>query len=140
MVSAQGIATDRDKIEVIKKWPVLTNVMEAQKFLGFMGYYQQFIPNFTQVAHLHESTLGENAGKKKAAIRWNDRCQQGFDNLKRLCTTVSILAYADFTQPFNLHTDACGSGQGAVLHQTCEDGTDVVIANGSRSLMKAESH
>ena len=32
-----------------------------------------------------------------------------------------ILAYADFTQPFKLHTDACGSGLGAVLYQTYND-------------------
>ena len=83
--------------------------------------------------------LGENAGKKKAAIQWDNRCQQAFDDLKRLSTAMPILAYADFTQPFKLHTDAYGSGLGAVLYQTCEDGTDAVIAYASRSLTKAES-
>ena len=73
-----------------------------------------------QVAQpLHELTLGENTGKKKAAIQWNSKCQQTFDDLKRLCTTVPILVYADFTWPFKLHTDACGSGLGAVLYQSC---------------------
>ena len=50
-----------------------------------------------------------------------------------------ILAYVDFTKPFKLHTDVCGSGLGAVLYQTHEDGTDAVIAYASRSLSKAES-
>ena len=67
-------------------------------------------------------------------------CQQAFDNLKRMCTTMPILSYADFTQPFKLHTDACGSGLGAVLYQTHEDGTNAVTAYASRSLTKAESH
>ena len=44
---------------------------------------------------LHELTLGENAGKEKAAIQWDDRCQQAFNDLRRLCTTPPILAYAD---------------------------------------------
>ena len=72
-----------------------------------------------QVAQpLHELTSGENAGKKKAAIKWDSWCQQAFNDLKRLCTMAPILAYADFTKPFKLHTDAYGSGLGAVLYQT----------------------
>ena len=51
-----------------------------------------------------------------------------------------ILAYADFTQPFKLHTNACGSGLGAVLYQTHECGMDAVIVYSSRSLTKAKSH
>ena len=94
-----------------------------------------------QVAQpLHELPSGENAGKKKAAIQWNRKYQQAFDDLKRLCTIAPILAYADFTKPFNLHTDGCGSGLGGVLYQTHEDGTDAVIAYASRSLSKAESN
>ena len=141
VISAQGVATDEGKIETIKKWPTPTNITEVQSFLGFIRYYCQFIPKFEQVAQsLHELPLGENAGKKKTAIQWDSRCQQDFDNLERWCTTVPILAYADFTWTFKLHTDACGSGLGAVLYQTCEDGTDAVIAYASRSLSKAESH
>ena len=141
IISAQGIATDEGKIEVTKRWPVLTNIMEVQSFLGFTGYYQGFIPKFMQVVQpLHKLTSGENAGKKKVAIQWNNRWQQAFDDLKRLCTTTPILTYVDFTQPSKLHTDACGSGLGAVLHQTHKDGTDAVISYTSRSLTKAKSH
>ena len=49
---------------------------------------------------LYKLTLGENTSKKKAAIQWDNMCQQAFEDLKRLCTTAPILAYADFTQPF----------------------------------------
>ena len=106
-----------------------------------MGYYCRFIPKFVQVAHpLHKLTSGENAGKKKAAIKWDSKCQQAFDDLKTLCTMAPILAYANFAKPFKLHTDACGTGLGAVLYQTQEDGTEAVIAYTSRSLNKAESH
>ena len=75
-----------------------------------------------------------------AAIKWDSRCQQVFDDLKRLCTMAPILAHADFTKPFKLHTDACVTGLGAVLYQTQEDGTKAVIAYTSRSLSKAKSH
>ena len=141
VISAKGVATDEGKIEAIKNWPTPTTVTEVRGFLGFMGYYCRFIPKFVQVAWpLHKLTSGENAGKKKAAIKWDSRCQQAFDDLKALCTTVPILAYTDFSKPFKLHIDACGMGLGAVLYQTWEDGTEAVIAYSSRSLSKAESH
>ena len=150
IASGQGIATDEGKVEVIKKWPVPTNVTEVQSFLGSMGYYCRFIPKFMQVAQpLHKLTLGENAGKKKATIRWNDRCQQAFDDLKRvctttnlnrLCTTAPILAYTEFTCHFKIHTNACGSALGAVLYHTHKDGMDAVIAYASKSLTKAKYH
>ena len=77
---------------------------------------------------------------KKAAIKWDSRCQQAFDDLKKLCTMAPILAYADFSKPFKLHTDACGMDLGAVLYQIREECTKAVIAYTSRSLSKAESH
>ena len=51
-----------------------------------------------------------------------------------------ILAYANFTRPFKLHTDACGSGLGAVFYQTHDNGMDAVITYASRSLTNAISH
>ena len=137
VISAKGVATDEGKIEAIKNWPTPTTVMEVRSFLGLMGYYLRFIPKFMQVAWpMHELMSGENVGKKDAISKW----QQAFDDLKALYMTVPILAYANFSKLFKLHTDACGMGLGAVLYQTREDGTEAVIAYGSRSLSKAESH
>ena len=141
VISAEGVATNESKIEAIKNWPTPTTVTEVQSFLRFTGYYCRFIPKVVQVAcTLHKLTSGENAGKKKAAIKWDSKCQQAFDDLKTLCTTAPILAYANFTKPFKLHTDVCGTGLGAVLYQTQEDDTEAVIVYASRSLNKAESH
>ena len=141
VISAKGVATDESKIEAIKNWPTPTMVTDVRSFLGFTGYYHRFIPKYVQVAHpLHELTSGENACKKKAAIKWDSKCQQAFDDLKTLCTMAPILVHANFTKPFKLHTDTCGTGLGAVLYQTKEDGTKAVIAYASRSLNKAESH
>ena len=78
-------------------------------------------------------------GKKEAAIMCDNRCQWSFDDLKCLCTMAPVLAYANFTRPFKLYYDTCGSGLGAVVYQTCDDGTDDVIIYTSRSLTKAES-
>ena len=50
IVSAQGIATDEDKIDAFRKCPTPTTIIEVQSFLGLTGYYCQFIPKFMQVA------------------------------------------------------------------------------------------
>ena len=89
-----------------------------RSFLGFTNYYQQFIRKYAQVAKpLYKLISGENASKKCIPIKWDMECQTAFDQLKELCTTTLILAYADFTKPFKLHTDASVLGLGAVLYQ-----------------------
>ena len=51
---------------------------------------------------------------------------------------MPILAYANYSKTFELHTDACNLGLGAVLYQTDEDSIDTVIAYASRILSKSE--
>ena len=61
-----------------------------------------------------------------------------FDQLKVLCTTTPILAYADFTKPFKLHTNASVLGLGAVLYQV-NVGVGKLISYASRSLTQSET-
>ena len=56
-----------------------------------------------------------------------------------LCSDTPVLAYADYTKPFKLNTDASEVGLGAVLYQVWEDGTERVIAYASHALSKPES-
>ena len=65
-------------------------------------------------------------------------CQNAFDNLKELCATTHILAYADFTKPFKLHTDDSLLGLGAVLYQV-HGGVEKVMSYASRSLTQSET-
>ena len=65
--------------------------------------------------------LEENANKKKSLVECPEECQQAFEHLKQLCSQTHILAYANSTKPFKLHTDASESGLGAVLYQKQDD-------------------
>ena len=125
--------------KAIHKWPVPTNVTEVRSFLGFTNYYRRFIKKYAQVVKpLYKLISGENASKKQNSIKWDSECQHAFDNLKELCTTTPILAYADFAKPFKLHTNASVLGLGAVLYQV-HDGVEKVISYASRSLTKSET-
>ena len=59
--------------------------------------------------------------------------------LKGLCTSNPILAFANFTKPFKLHTNVSTIELSAILYQE-QDGKDRVISYASRSLFMSESH
>ena len=138
-VSKNGIQTDPKKVEAIHKWPVPTNMTEVRSFLWFTNYYQRFITKYAWVAKpLYKLISGENASKKWNSIKWDLECQHTFDNLKELCTTLPILAYADFAKLFKLHTNASVLGLGAVLY-LIHNGVEKVINYTSRSLTKSKT-
>ena len=139
IVSLEGIATDPAKIETIQKWPVPKTVTDVHSLTGFTNYYHKFINRYAKIAHpLHELTSGENAKWKHRPAEWDDRCQASFEALKKLCSESPVLAYADYSKPFVLHTNANTTGLGAVLYQKQSDGKERVIAYASWSLNCAE--
>ena len=40
VISGEGIAMDRAKVEAIMEWPTLMNVLEVHSFMGLARYYQ----------------------------------------------------------------------------------------------------
>ena len=123
IVSKDGIETDPKKIEAIREWPRPRTVTDVRSFLGFTNHYRRFLKGYAQIARpLNKLTLGEYSNKKKHPIDWDNACEESFLKLKELCTSTPVLAFADYSKPFKLHTDASSLGLGAVLYQTHEDG------------------
>ena len=100
--------------------------------MGLASYYRKFIANFSTIAKPLNQLL-----EKEALFDWTEAQERSFQMLKRYLISAPILRYPDFSQPFYLHTDASGTGLGAVLAQR-EGKQEHAIAYTSRSLTKPE--
>ena len=142
IVSEKGIETDPAKIDKIKNWPTPSNQDELRSFLAFCGYYRRFIKDFSKITRPLADLLSPIISKKKTTKKpwtWTENEQHIFESLKEILTKPPILAYPDFSKPFELHTDASKQGLGAVLYQ--HDGKlKKVIAYASRALSRSEKN
>ena len=152
VVSHEGVRTDPEKIEALASWPEPHNIKTLRSFLGFTGYYRRFIKDYAKIVkplndllvghstYYEESSDGKKRKKRKVAPWvWAEPQQVAFQTLKEKLSSPPVLAYADFSKPFILHTDASLEGLGAVLYQE-QDGVEHVIAYASRGLRKDERH
>ena len=132
IVSSTGVATDPEKVAAVKDWPRPQGVKQLQAFLGTVGYYRQYVPEFATIAQpLHKLT------SKEAEWKWGEAEQESFEELKLRLVSAPVLGYPDPTQTYILDTDASGFGVGAVLSQV-QEGQERVIAYYSKTLAPPE--
>ncbi len=126
------------------------------KFLGFLGYYREYIPDFTRKGkpltdffrvaktngegHARQHTLKEGQVPSMHKISWEAGHQKALCNLLSALASPPILAYPDFTKDFVLHTKTSKDKLGVVVYQPDKDGTLRVIGYGSRTLTTAEKN
>jgi len=138
-VSADGIKTDPGKVEAVKTWPVPLNAKELQSFLSLASHYIKFILGFSVIAEpLYQLC------KKNVSFSWQQEHQAAFEELKDRLVSAPVLACPNFSAEagsFILDTDGSQhQGIGGVLSQQQQDGTERVIAHGSRSLNEHEKN
>ncbi len=54
---------------------------------------------------------------KKKPWQWDSIHHQAFDNVKAASAKETVLAYPDFSKPFEIYTDASSTQLGAVITQ-----------------------
>jgi hypothetical protein len=86
------------------------------------------------VGECRETKATKKNGTKKKPWKWESIHQQAFDNVKATVTKEVVLAYPDFTKPFEIYTDASPTQLGAVITQGNRP-----IAFFSRKLSKTQS-
>ena len=130
VVSAEGISVDPSKVQDVLNWKPPKTVHQVRSFLGLVGYYRRFIPNFSQLTKPITNLL-----KNDVKFKWSPQCQEAFLKLRKLLTTAPVLAQPNIIQSFDVYCDASGIGLGYVLMQNGR-----VIAYASRQLRKHEEH
>jgi hypothetical protein len=106
IISAAGVAPDKDKVAAVESWPRPKTVKE------FSGYYRRFIFNYGKIAAPLTSLL-----KKEAVFHWTDSAEIAFVQFKQALVTAPVLALPNFKETFTIETNASGGGIGAVLLQ-----------------------
>lgn len=129
IVTDKGLQPNPKKIAAIVNYPIPKTIKEIKSFLGLVGYYRRFIPNFAKIVYpINKCT------RKGEKINIHDpRYISAFEHCKNLITNSPILQYPDFNKPFTLTTDASDIAIGSVLSQNAKP-----VAFYSRTLNSAE--
>jgi hypothetical protein len=129
-ISGDGISVDPSKVQEVMDWRPPTTVHEIRSFLGLVGYYRRFIPDFSRIAKPMTELL-----KKGVKFSWDQKCDDAFHTLRDHLTTAPVLAQPDVSKSFDIYCDASGTGLGCVLMQD-----NRVIAYASRALRVHEQN
>ena len=131
-LSPSGISVLPDRVAAIRSYPCPTNLRTLRRFLGMIGFYAQFIPNYSKcAAPLHALK------KKGARFVWTHKHQIAFDSLKRALYEAPVLQVPNFSKEFILVTDASDLAVSAILNQ-CVGDNMAPISYHSRLLTPAE--
>ena len=112
IIDAKGLRADPEKTKAIIDFPAPTNLRQLRGFLGMVGWYSRFMPEFSS----DKVPLCELL-RKDVKWRWTAEHQQAFEKIKRGLISAPVLVRPDFAKPFKLHCDASDYAIGAVLTQ-----------------------
>ena len=122
-------------VQTIKEYPRPETKKQIRSFLGLVGYYRRFIPNFSsRAAVLTDLTRGKSPTK----IKWKDAHEFAFQDLKQALQNPPVLRPPHWEQEFILQVDASNRGLGAILSQQDKEGLEHPIAYASRKLQPRE--
>ena len=113
-------------------FPVPTNKDMLRSFLGVVGFYKKFIPDFAVTVQPLFNLL-----KKDVDFIWDIDCHKGFEYFKKELQNLKSLAQPDFSKSFVLYTDASNKAIGLILMQE-HDNVLRPITYGGRVLTETE--
>ncbi|XP_076465998.1 uncharacterized protein LOC143297484 [Babylonia areolata] len=133
-VGDSKIWPDDEKMEKIHNAPPPQTKRQLRGFLGLVGYYRRFVPQFAEIAL---PLTDKTKGKEPAHVKWDESCERAFLQLKQVLCSRPVCLLPDLSKPFVLRTDASAVGLGALLLQDHRMGPQPV-ACASKKLNAAE--
>ena len=133
-VGSQGLGPTSEMLDKIHRAPPPTTKKQLRSFLGLVGYYRSFVPNFAAIAVPLTDLTSKGASN---ILVWGEAQQKAFVSLKNYVCNPPVLKLPDVSKEFILQTDASCEGLGAVLLQE-ENGVKHPIAFASKKLLPRE--
>ena len=125
ILTREGIKPQNKKVQVILALNSPNSVKELRHFLGMVQYYrdmwvkrsEMLAPLSDLVAECGETKTTKKNKVKKTPWKWDPIHQAAFDCVKATIAKEVVLAYPDFSKPFEIYTDASTLQLGAVITQ-----------------------
>ena len=99
-ISSRGIEVDKAKIKAIEKLPPPSSVNGIRSFLGHVGFYRQFIKDFSWIVKPLSSLLVQGT-----PFDFDEQCVQVFSILKDRLVSTPIVVAPNWDLPFELMCD-----------------------------------
>lgn len=131
-VSRDGVAITNAHVQCVLDWPSPRNIKELEKFLGFVNYHRDFVPNMAEIL----SPITQLT-KKSVPFYWSPACEEAFEQLKSIMASPPVLAYPNNEDPYVLDTDASGVSVAAALYQL-QNGREKPISFASLTLTPSQ--
>jgi hypothetical protein len=115
IISGRGIEVDKAKVETVGQLPPPTDVKSLRSFLGHAGFYRRFIKDFSKITKPLTHLI-----RKDMAFDFDEKFLAAFRTLKIALVSAPIIQPPDWSQPFEIMSDASDYAVGAVLGQRKE--------------------
>jgi hypothetical protein len=76
-ISKDGISVDPSKVKEVMGWKPPKSIHQIRSFIGLVGYYRRFIPDFSRIAKPMTELL-----KKGVKFVWSEACEKAFHTLR----------------------------------------------------------
>jgi transposase InsO family protein len=121
LILGHHVAGDERSVDPIKlltalEWPQPTTGKGVERFLGFMNYVRDYVPNYAAISAPLEAL------KSRKTFVMNAIEQNSFETLVGALEAAPVLSTYDPELPLLVSTDASKHGLGAVLYQQPEGG------------------